>query len=84
VATPPKTYRELCGLLMPRKIHNVAELEAAQEMINVLAVLPTRTPDQDDYLQSESPKSQLLYHMDKAYLTEQYILQSMISTVFPQ
>ena len=26
----PKTYRELCDLLLPRKIHDEAELEAAQ------------------------------------------------------
>ena len=48
----PKTYRELCGLLMPRKIHDDAELGAAQEIMDVLAVLPTRTPDQDDYLET--------------------------------
>jgi len=51
-AALPKTYRVLCGLLMPRKIHDTAELEAAQEIIDVLAVLPTRTPDQDDYLET--------------------------------
>jgi HTH-type transcriptional regulator/antitoxin HigA len=49
---PPKTYRELCELLMPRKIHDDAELEAAQEIMDVLAVLPTRTPDQNDYLET--------------------------------
>src|SRR5271169_546068 len=49
---PPKTYRELCGLLMPRKIHDDAELEAAQEIMDALAVLPARTPDQDDYLET--------------------------------
>lgn len=48
----PKTYRELCGLLMPRRIHDDTELEAAQEIIEVLAVLPSRTPDQDDYLET--------------------------------
>jgi HTH-type transcriptional regulator/antitoxin HigA len=48
----PKTYRELCGLLLPRKIHDVTELEATQEIMDVLAVLPTRTPDQDDYLET--------------------------------
>jgi antitoxin component HigA of HigAB toxin-antitoxin module len=51
-ATLPKTYRELCGLLMPRKIHDDAELEAAQEIMDALAVLPTCTPDQDDYLET--------------------------------
>ena len=51
-ASLPKTYRERCGLLMPRKIHDEAELEAAQEIMDVLAVLPTRTPDQDDYLET--------------------------------
>ena len=51
-ATLPKTYRELCGLLMPRKIHDDAELETAQEIMDALAVLPTRTPDQDDYLET--------------------------------
>jgi HTH-type transcriptional regulator/antitoxin HigA len=48
----PKTYRELCGLLMPRKIHDDAELDATQEIIDALAVLPARTPDQDDYLET--------------------------------
>jgi len=48
----PKTYRELCGLHMPRRIHDDTELEAAQEIIDVLAVLPIRTPDQDDYLET--------------------------------
>jgi len=48
----PKTYRELCNLLLPRKIHDDAELEAAQEIMDVLAVLPTRTADQDDYLET--------------------------------
>jgi len=48
----PKTYRELCGLLMPRKIRDDAELEAAQEIMDVLAVLPARTPDQTDYLET--------------------------------
>lgn len=48
----PKIYRELCGLLLPRKIHDDAELEAAREIIDALAVLPTRTPDQDDYLET--------------------------------
>jgi HTH-type transcriptional regulator/antitoxin HigA len=48
----PRTYRELCGLLMPRKIHDDAELEAAQEIMDALAVLPARTPDQEDYLET--------------------------------
>src|ERR1700734_532804 len=48
----PRTYRELCGLLMPRKIHDDTELEAAQEIIDVLAVLPSRTKDQADYLET--------------------------------
>jgi HTH-type transcriptional regulator / antitoxin HigA len=48
----PKSYRELCELLMPRKIHDDAELETAQEIMDVLAVLATRTPDQDDYLET--------------------------------
>ena len=48
----PKTYRELCGLLLPRKIHDDTELEAAQEIIDAVAVLPTRTRDQDDYLET--------------------------------
>jgi HTH-type transcriptional regulator/antitoxin HigA len=48
----PKTYRELCGLLIPRKIHDDAELHAAQEIMDILAVLPTRTQDQDDYLET--------------------------------
>jgi HTH-type transcriptional regulator/antitoxin HigA len=48
----PEGYLELCGLLMPRKIHDEAELEAAQEIMDALAVLPTRTTDQDDYLET--------------------------------
>jgi HTH-type transcriptional regulator / antitoxin HigA len=48
----PKTYRELCGLLLPRKIHDDAELETMQEIIDALAVLLTRTPDQNDYLET--------------------------------
>jgi len=51
-ANLPRSYRELCGLLLPRKIHDEAELEAAQEIIDVLAVLPARTKDQDDYLET--------------------------------
>ena len=51
-ASPPKTYRELCGVLMPRKIHDDSELEATQEIIDALAVLPRRTADQDDYLET--------------------------------
>jgi HTH-type transcriptional regulator/antitoxin HigA len=34
------------------KIHDDAELEAAQEIIDAPAVLPSRTPDQDDYLET--------------------------------
>jgi HTH-type transcriptional regulator/antitoxin HigA len=52
IARLPKTYRELCGLLMPRKIHDDADLEAAQEIMDVLAVLPRPTADQRDYLET--------------------------------
>jgi len=48
----PKTYRELCELLMPRKIHDDDELEAVQEIVDALAVLPARSPDQNDYLET--------------------------------
>ena len=48
----PKTYRELCALIMPRKIHDDTDLEATQEIMDALAVLPTRTPDQADYLET--------------------------------
>ncbi len=48
----PRTYRELCALLMPRKIHDDTELEEAQEIMDVLAVMPTRTSDQTDYLET--------------------------------
>ena len=37
---------------MPRRIHDDTELEAAQEIMDALAVPPTRTPDQDDYLKT--------------------------------
>ncbi len=49
---PPKTYHKLCGLLMPRKIRSDSELEAVQKIIDVLAVLPRRTLDQNDYLET--------------------------------
>ena len=48
----PQSYGQLCAFLTPRKIHNNDKLESAQEIIDVLAVLPTRTPDQDDYLEA--------------------------------
>jgi HTH-type transcriptional regulator/antitoxin HigA len=48
----PKTYRELCAVLMPRKIHDDLELETAQEIIDTLALLPSRTKDQADYLET--------------------------------
>lgn len=48
----PTTYRDLCGLLMPRKIHDEAELDAALEVIDELAVLPARNKDQADYLET--------------------------------
>jgi antitoxin component HigA of HigAB toxin-antitoxin module len=48
----PKTYRKLCAPPMPRKFHDAANLEAAQEIVDALAVPPTRTPDQDDYLKT--------------------------------
>jgi len=37
---------------MPRKISSDSELEEVQKIIDVLAVLPTRTADQDDYLET--------------------------------
>ena len=37
---------------MPRKIHDDAELEAAQDVMDGLAVLPIRTTDQNDYLET--------------------------------
>jgi HTH-type transcriptional regulator/antitoxin HigA len=37
---------------MPRKIHDDSDLEATQEVMDALAVLPARTPDQDDYLET--------------------------------
>ncbi len=47
-----KSYRELCGLLMPRKIHDETELEATQDKMDALAILPVRTTDQNDYLET--------------------------------
>jgi hypothetical protein len=37
---------------MPRKIHDTAELEATHEIMDALAVLPSRTLDQGDYLET--------------------------------
>jgi antitoxin component HigA of HigAB toxin-antitoxin module len=51
-AAPPKTYRELCAVLLPRKIHDDLELDAVQEIIDTLAPLPSRTKDQADYLET--------------------------------
>jgi len=48
----PKAYRDLCSLLLPRKIHDDAELETSQELIDALAVLSTRSKDQEDYLET--------------------------------
>ena len=39
---------------MPRKIHDDTDLEAALEMIDSLAVLPSRTRDQDVYLETHA------------------------------
>ncbi len=48
----PRTYPELCGLLLPRTIHDAAELENMQEVVDALAVLPSRNPAQQDYLET--------------------------------
>src|SRR5439155_22041338 len=49
-ADVPKTYRELCGLYLPRPIHDAAEDAAATEMMNALAVFPKLSAEQQDYL----------------------------------
>ena len=49
-ADVPKTYRELCGLYLPRPIHDASEDRAATEMMNALAVFPRLNAEQRDYL----------------------------------
>jgi antitoxin component HigA of HigAB toxin-antitoxin module len=45
----PKTYRELCGLYLPRPIHDEAQDEEATAMMNALAVFTRLNAEQRDY-----------------------------------
>ena len=49
-AEVPKTYRELCGLYLPRPIHDANEDRAASEIMNALVVFPRLNAEQRDYL----------------------------------
>jgi antitoxin component HigA of HigAB toxin-antitoxin module len=46
----PKTYRELCGLYLPRPIHDDAQDEEATAMMLALAGFTRLNPEQQDYL----------------------------------
>ena len=46
----PKTYRELCGLYLPRPIHDDAQDNEATAMMNALAVFTRLNAEQQDYL----------------------------------
>ena len=46
----PKTYPELCGIYLPRPIHNDAQDEEATAMMNALAVFTRLNAEQRDYL----------------------------------
>lgn len=46
----PKTYRELCGLHLPRPIHDRAQDREATAMMNALAVFTRLNAEQRDYL----------------------------------
>ncbi len=48
----PETFEGLSNLRLLRPIHDRVDLENAQEISDRLAVLATRTPDQEDYLES--------------------------------
>jgi antitoxin component HigA of HigAB toxin-antitoxin module len=50
----PRKFSELSGLHMLRPIHDQVDLENARELVDALAVLKTRTADQDDYLETLS------------------------------
>lgn len=53
-ASLPKTYAELVKVLVPRPIKDQAELENVQEIVDRLAVMRERTPDQEDYMEALS------------------------------
>jgi hypothetical protein len=46
----PKIYRDLCGLYLPRPIHDVRENQAATEMMHALVVFSWLHREQQDYL----------------------------------
>jgi HTH-type transcriptional regulator/antitoxin HigA len=49
-AAIPKTYRKLCGLCLPRPIHDDAQDEEATAMMLALAGFPRLNAEQQDYL----------------------------------
>jgi HTH-type transcriptional regulator/antitoxin HigA len=50
----PRTFDELNALHALRPIQDNVDLENAQELADALAVLPKRTKDQEDYLETLS------------------------------
>ena len=66
-STLPTTFEELCRLHWPRPIHDTAEYGSTAEIVDRLALLPSRTADQDDYLEALST---LLEKYDKDLLPE--------------
>ena len=49
-AAIPKSYRELCGLCLPRPIHDDSQDEEATAMMLALAGFPRFNKEQQDYL----------------------------------
>ena len=52
--TFPRRFDALCAQHALRPIQDNVDLENAREIVDVLAVLPRRTKDQEDYLQTLS------------------------------
>ena len=64
----PDDFQELNRILPLRPIDDDVSLDNAQEMADALALLPKRTPDQDDYLETLS--TLIEKYEDKHYAIE--------------
>ena len=52
----PESFAALCARHALRPIQDRVDLENAQEIVDALAVLPRRTRDQEDYLETLSTR----------------------------
>ena len=50
----PRTYQELCEVLMPRTVHDDVELANMKEIVDALAVRQNLNQEQADYLETLS------------------------------